>query len=82
MNLFKVSFNFAFLFKNEKKRSPSWQKSEVKNPIRKIEKLISDRNKARKEKKFPEADKIRNKLALDGIILEDSPSGTKWRINN
>ena len=35
-----------------------------------------------KEKKFPEADKIRNKLALDGIILEDSPSGTKWRINN
>ena len=36
---FPVSFNFAFLFKNEKKRSPSWQKSEVKNPIRKIEKL-------------------------------------------
>ena len=28
------------------------------------------------------ADKIRNELALDGIILEDSPSGTKWRIGN
>ena len=59
------------------------QKKKIKNlDERKIEKLISDRNKARKEKKFPEADKIRNKLALDGIILEDSPSGTKWRIGN
>ena len=59
------------------------QKKKIKNlDLRKIEKLISDRNKERKEKKFPVADKIRNKLALDGIILEDSPSGTKWRINN
>jgi len=59
------------------------QKKKIKNlDERKIEKLISDRNKARKEKKFPEADKIRNKLALDGIILEDSPSGTKWRIGD
>ena len=31
---------------------------------------------------FNEADKIRNELALNDIILEDSPSGTKWRINN
>ena len=59
------------------------QKKKIKNiDEKKIEKLISDRNKARKEKKFPEADKIRNELALDGIILEDSPSGTKWRISN
>ena len=59
------------------------QKKKIKNlDEKKIEKLISDRNKARKEKKFPEADKIRNELALDGIILEDSPSGTKWRIGN
>lgn len=59
------------------------QKKKIKNlDEKKIEKLISDRNKARKEKKFPEADKIRNELSLDGIILEDSPSGTKWRIGN
>ena len=59
------------------------QKKKIKKlDEKKIEKLISDRNKARKEKKFSEADKIRNELALDGIILEDSPSGTKWRINN
>ena len=59
------------------------QKKKIKNlDEKKIEKLISVRNKARKEKKFPEADKIRNELALDGIILEDSPSETKWRIGN
>ena len=59
------------------------QKKKIKKlDEKKIEKLISDRNKARKEKNFSEADKIRNELALDGIILEDSPSGTKWRINS
>ena len=59
------------------------QKKKIKNlDEKKIDKLISYRDKARKEKKFTEADKIRNELALDGIILEDSPSGTKWRIGN
>ncbi len=59
------------------------QKKKIKNlDEKKIEKLISDRNKARKEKNFQKADKIRNELALDDIILEDFPSGTKWRISN
>ena len=59
------------------------QRKKIKNiDQKKIDKLINDRDIARKEKKFLEADKIRNKLALNGIILEDSPSGTKWRINN
>ena len=59
------------------------QRKKIKNlDQKKIEKLIANRNKARKEKNFIEADKIRDKLSLDNIILEDSPSGTKWRINN
>ena len=59
------------------------QKKKIKNlDEKKINKLISNRDKARKEKNFNEADKIRDKLALEGIILEDSPDGTKWRINN
>ena len=59
------------------------QQKKIKNlDEKKIDKLISDRDKARKEKKFDEADKIRNELAIDGIILEDSPTGTKWRISN
>ena len=59
------------------------QRKKLKNiDQKKIEKLIFNRNQARKEKKFADADKIRNELALDGIILEDSPKGTKWRIDN
>ena len=44
--------------------------------------MANDYEEKKDEMKFLEADKIRNKLALNGIILEDSPSGTKWRINN
>ena len=59
------------------------QRKKIKNiDQKKIEKLINERNKARIEKKFDIADKIRNELLLDGIILEDSPNKTKWRISN
>jgi len=45
----------------------------------KIQFLIDKRNKARKIKDFITADKIRNKLLLKGIILEDNFDGTtKW----
>jgi cysteinyl-tRNA synthetase len=41
--------------------------------------LIHLRENLRKEKKFKEADEIRNKLKEMGIILEDTPSGTRYR---
>lgn len=44
-----------------------------------IEKLIEDRQKARKEKNFQLADEIRDELLSQGIILEDTPEGIKWR---
>jgi len=44
-----------------------------------IEKLIEERQKARKEKNYKLADEIRDKLKAMGIILEDTPSGVKWR---
>ncbi|HIQ25098.1 MAG TPA: cysteine--tRNA ligase [Persephonella sp.] len=44
-----------------------------------IEILIEVRNKARKEKKFDIADYVRNSLKSKGIILEDTPVGTKWK---
>lgn len=43
-----------------------------------IEELIQKRAKARKEKDFATADKIRDQLKEMGIILEDTPHGTKW----
>ena len=44
-----------------------------------IEKLIEDRNKARKNKDFALADKIRDDLKAKGIVLEDTRQGVKWR---
>lgn len=43
-----------------------------------IEKLIEERNTARKNKDFALADKIRDDLKAQGIILEDTPQGVKW----
>lgn len=43
-----------------------------------IERLISEREKARKAKDFKKADAIREELAKKGIILEDTPHGTRW----
>lgn len=52
-----------------------------KNLKREIEKLIAEREKARKKKDFSGADIIRGKLAAMGIMVEDTPEGTIWRKN-
>ena len=43
-----------------------------------VEKLIEQRQEARKNKDFALADKIRDDLKAQGIILEDTPQGVKW----
>jgi cysteinyl-tRNA synthetase len=40
---------------------------------------IAERLAARKAKNFREADRIRDELAQQGVILEDGPKGTTWR---
>ncbi len=45
-----------------------------------VEDLIKRREAARREKKFDEADAIRDKLAARGIRLEDTPQGTRWKV--
>jgi len=45
-----------------------------------IEKMIRERDKARKEKDWPKADAIREELSRRGIILEDGPKRTNWRV--
>lgn len=44
-----------------------------------ILKLIEDRYDARENKNYQLADEIRDNLKDKGIILEDSPEGTKWK---
>jgi cysteinyl-tRNA synthetase len=55
-------------------------KVELKTTNPKIDKLVQERNEARKAKDFARADKIRADLAAEGIILEDRSDGTtEWR---
>jgi cysteinyl-tRNA synthetase len=46
---------------------------------REVEKLIEERIQARARRDFQRADAIRKELEGRGIVLEDSPSGTRWR---
>ncbi len=46
-----------------------------------ILKQIEERDAARKNKDWKKADQIRNDLLARGIILEDTPSGTFWKMN-
>lgn len=41
--------------------------------------LIEERNQARKDKNFARSDEIRDTLKAKGIILEDTPQGTRFR---
>jgi cysteinyl-tRNA synthetase len=45
-----------------------------------VERLIEDREKARSDRDFAAADRIRDELAEAGITVEDSPTGTHWSI--
>jgi len=44
-----------------------------------IEALIEARTAARKARNFTESDRIRDQLTGKGIILDDTPGGTRWR---
>jgi len=43
-----------------------------------IDALVDQRNRARKQRNFAEADRIRAELADRGVTLEDTPTGTIW----
>ena len=47
--------------------------------VAEIERCIEDRKAARQRRDFAEADRIRNWLAEQGVLLEDNPTGTRWK---
>jgi cysteinyl-tRNA synthetase len=44
-----------------------------------IDALVAERDDARNSRNFARADEIRKQLQHEGIVLEDSPQGTRWR---
>ena len=55
-------------------------KSEKGDAEELIDLLVRVRDKLRKQKLFQLADEIRSELGRLGVVLEDHPEGTIWRI--
>jgi cysteinyl-tRNA synthetase len=48
-------------------------------PVADIDRLLDERRAARLRRDFAAADRIRDDLAVQGVLLEDSPAGTRWK---
>ena len=44
-----------------------------------IRRMVDARNRARAERDFATADRLRDELAAEGVQLEDGPEGTRWK---
>ena len=62
----------------ERKKQRFLKKTGLKSE--KIDEAIQLRNRARSEKNWQEADRIRDELNRQGISLEDTPGGTVWKV--
>ncbi len=51
---------------------------EVEELPRELLELMKEREEARREKNFAKADEIRSRLLKEGIVVEDTPTGTVW----
>ena len=60
----------------------SWDKfkqSKSKISVEEIKQKIDERNNARKNKDYKNADKIRNELLDKGVLIEDKDDKTQWK---
>ncbi len=54
-------------------------RASVRESDPRIDGLVAERDAARARKDFATADRIRDELAAEGILLEDTPDGARWR---
>jgi cysteinyl-tRNA synthetase len=54
-------------------------RSRISESDPRIDALVQQREEARAVKNFGEADRIREELAAEGIVIEDRPEGPRWR---
>ncbi len=68
----KVLGVLALRRQEDQHSSPAAEKDE-------IDRLVAARQAARGRRDFAEGDRIRQQLLAQGIVLEDSPTGTRWK---
>jgi len=57
----------------------AWDTGAGEDVSAEIERLIQERKDARERRDFAASDRIRGELAARGIVLEDTPQGTRWK---
>ena len=78
MALLKELSGILGLFREPPAKPKPEARDRLTTPL--LDLLVQLRTRVRKEKNFPLADEIRTKLAALGVVLEDRPDGTVWRI--
>jgi cysteinyl-tRNA synthetase len=57
-----------------------WQRGDARGPSdAEVERLIEERQAARTARNFARGDEIRKQLLDQGVVLEDTPGGTRWK---
>ena len=51
----------------------------IENDDAEIDELVKQRDQARADRDFKTSDRLRDQLKEMGVILEDTPQGTRWR---
>ncbi|MBI5599924.1 MAG: cysteine--tRNA ligase [Deltaproteobacteria bacterium] len=76
--VFKEAGKFLGVFAKTPEEYFDELKSRARLPKEEVERLMEEREEARRKKDFKKADAIRSDLLKQGITLEDTPLGTKW----
>ncbi len=76
----KASAQLIGLLQGRAAEWAGWRPASLAIDDARVERLIAERNAARKAKNFKESDRIRDELAAQGIVLKDSKDGTTWEV--
>ncbi len=77
--IFVSACNFVGLLNENKDTWNNYKRSKLKITEEEIKQKIDERNKARKNKDYKLADKIRNDLVDKGVLIEDKDDKTLWK---
>ena len=78
-DLFISACQFVGLLNETNEQWLNFKKNRVSLSETEIDKMINSRNKARENKDYKEADRIRNELLDKGVLIEDKDGKTLWK---